>query len=118
MADYGLFIGFGWPVRGREQKAAQVFNEAVELWSRLQQSGEIESWDATFLEPHGGDLGGFFMVRGSQDQISRLRASDDLLRINARAQLIVENYGVVGAEMGERIQAQMGLFLENSAELA
>ena len=37
MADFGLFVGFGWPVRGREQKAAQVFNEAVEYWSRLQQ---------------------------------------------------------------------------------
>jgi hypothetical protein len=118
MADYGLFIGFGWPVRGREQKAAQVFGEAVELWTRLQESGEIETWDAIFLEPHGGDLGGFFLVRGDKEPIERLRGSDDLLRINARAQLIVENYGVVGAEMGERIQVQMGMFLENAGELA
>src|SRR5207237_9258120 len=99
MAGYGLFVGCGWPVRGREQKAAQVFNEAVELWTRLQQSGEIDSWDAIFLEPHGGDLGGFFLVRGSQEQISRLRDGEDLLRVSARAQLVVEKYGVVGAEM-------------------
>ena len=118
MADYGLFIGFGFPVRGREQKAAQVFNEAVELWSSLQQSGEIESWDAIFLEPHGGDLGGFFLLRGDQDKIAQVRGSDDFIRLSTRAQLIVENYGVVGAEMGGRIQAQMELFLAASGELA
>jgi hypothetical protein len=118
MADFGLFIGFGWPVRGREQKAAQVFNEAVELWSRLQQEGQIESWDAIFLEPHGGDLGGFFLLRGDQNKIAQVRGSDDFVRLSARAQLIVENYGVVGAEMGARIQTQMQLFLSNSTELA
>jgi hypothetical protein len=118
MADFGLFVGFGWPVRGREQKAAQVFQEAVELWGRLQQQGEIESWDAIFLEPHGGDLGGFFLLRGEQDKVARVRGSDDFIRLSSRAQLIVENYGVVGAEMGARIEAQMGLFLEASGELA
>ena len=118
MADFGLFIGFGWPVRGREQKAAQVFNEAVELWSRLQQEGQIEGWDAIFLEPHGGDLGGFFLLRGDQDAIASVRASDDFVRLSTRAQLIVENYGVVGAEMGGRIQTQMELFLAASGELA
>jgi len=117
MADFGLFVGFGWPVRGREQKAAQVFNEAVEYWSRLKQEGEIGRWDAVFLEQHGGDLGGFFLVWGDQDKIATVRASDELLRLNARAQLIVENYGVVGAETGARIETQMGLFLESSNEL-
>ncbi|SRR6266498_1270738 len=118
MADFGLFVGFGFPVRGREQKAAQVFNEAVELWTRLQNEGEIESWDAVFLEPHGGDLGGFFLLRGDQEKIARVRGSDDLLRVATRAQLIVDNFGLVGAEMGERIGTQMQLFLESAGELA
>jgi|SRR5581483_363476 len=118
MADFGLFVGFGLPVRGREQKAAQVFNEAVELWSRLQQEGQIEGWEAIFLEPHGGDLGGFFLLRGEQEAIARVRGSDDFVRLSGRAQLIVERYGVVGAEMGARIQVQMENFLEASGELA
>ena len=118
MADFGLMVGFGWPVRGREQNAAKVFDEAIQLWTRLQESGEIESWDAAFLEPHGGDLGGFFLVWGEREAIAQIRASDELARINSRAQLIVENYGVVGAERGARIETQMGLFLESSGELA
>ena len=118
MADYGLFIGFGWPVRGREQKAAQVFNEGVELWKRWQQEGTIETWDAVFLEPHGGDIGGFFLLGGERDKIALARSSDELSQFATRAQLIVENLGIVGAEMGERIGAQMAQFLSSSAELA
>jgi hypothetical protein len=37
MAEAGLFIGWGAPVRGREAKGLGVFNEGVEYWGRLQQ---------------------------------------------------------------------------------
>jgi hypothetical protein len=118
MAEFGLCVGWGAPVRGREQNSTKVFGEAVELWTRLQESGEIESWDAVFLEPHGGDLAGFFLLWGERDAIARIRAGDDLLRLSLRAGLIVENFGVVGATRGSQIEAQMGLFLESSGELS
>ena len=118
MADFGLFLGFGWPVRGREQSAAKVFNEAVELWTKLQNEGQIASWQPVFLEPHGGDLGGFFLVWGERDKIAQIRAGDELVRLSTRAQLVVENFGVVGAQTGERIGEQMQMFLESSGELA
>lgn len=118
MADEGLFIGFGYPVRGREEKAAQVFNEAVELWSRWKAEGRIEDWQAVFLEPHGGDLGGFFLLRGERDTLALARGSDEMRRLAARAQLIVESFGIVGAMTGEEIGRQMQLFLESAGELA
>ena len=31
MADSGLFIGFGGPVRGREQQAIKAFNESFRI---------------------------------------------------------------------------------------
>ena len=116
MAGYGLFVGFGYPVRGREQKAGTVFNEAAELWTRFQQEGKLESWEAIFLDPHGGDLSGFFLLRS--DAVGEIYGDEAFQRLVTRAQLIVENFGVVGAQMGDRIQAQMQLFLENAAELA
>ena len=118
MAGYGLFVGFGWPVRGREQKAVLVFNEFVEFLSGLQAEGTIESFEPVFLEPHGGDLGGFFLLRGDRDAIARLRVSDELDRLATRAQLIVENFGIVGSQHGERIAAEMQIFQESAAELA
>src|SRR2546428_10575424 len=117
MADSGLFVGFFGPVRGREKQAVQVFNEAVGFYTKLQQDGEIESWDAVFLEPHGGDLNGFFLLRGDRDKLSAVRWSDEFLRLNMRASITVDGFGVVGAELAGRIPEQMGLYEQNVGEL-
>ncbi len=110
MADSGLFIGFGAPVRGRERQATKVFNEAFEYYSRLQQEGEIESFEPVLLEPHGGELDGFFLLRGDQDKLARIRSSEEFERLTVRAQLIVENLGIVGAALGGRLMSQLGVF--------
>jgi hypothetical protein len=117
MADSGLFVGFFGPVRGREKQAVQVFNEAVGLYTKLQQDGEIESWDAVFLEPHGGDLGGFFLLRGERDKLAQIRAGDEFDRLNMRAGLVVEGFGVVAADLGDRIASQMASYQEQVGEL-
>src|SRR5947208_13022661 len=53
-----LFRSWGPAVTGREQKALQVFNEAVAYYGRLQQAGTISGFEPFLLQPHGGDLGG------------------------------------------------------------
>jgi len=110
MADSGLFIGFGAPVRGRERQATKVFNEAFEYYARLQQEGEIESFEPVLLEPHGGELDGFFLLRGDQDKLARIRSSEEFERLTVRAQLIVENLGIVGAALGGRLMSQLAVF--------
>jgi len=117
MADSGLFIGFGLPVRGRERKATKVFNEVFEYYARLQQEGEIESFEPVLLEPHGGELGGFFLLRGDQEKLARIRSSAEFERLIARGQNIVENLGVVGAFLGERLMGQISLFDQQLEEL-
>ena len=117
MADSGLFIGFGLPVRGREQQAVEVFNEAVAYYTRLQADGDIEAFEPVFLEPHGGDLGGFFLLRGDRERLARIRVSDEFVRLSVRAGLAVENFGVVGASLGERVAQEMSLYMEAAAEL-
>ena len=117
MPDFGLFIGFGSPVRGRERQAIKVFNEAIEYYTRLQQQGEIESFESVFLEPHGGDLGGFTLVRGDRDKLASIRTSDEFARLSTRAGLIVEGFGVIGANLGERIGTLIGIYNEQVEEL-
>jgi hypothetical protein len=117
MADSGLFIGFGAPVRGRERQAIKVFGEGFEYYSRLQKEGEIESFEPVLLEPHGGELGGFFLLRGDKDKLARIRASEEFERLTARAQLIVENIGIVSSFLGERLMSQMAVFSQQVEEL-
>jgi hypothetical protein len=118
MADHALFVGWGEPVTGREQKASQVFGESIDYFTRLQQQGEITAIEPFFLEPHGGGLGGFFLVRGERDALARLRTSEEFGRVILRASMVVHNIGVVAATTGEELARQVGEFQQLTAEMA
>lgn len=117
MADAAIFIGWGEPARGREAKSLEVFNEAVQLWGKLAQDGRIESFDVALLEPHGGDLGGFALLRGSREQLDAVRASDDVQRVNTRAALVVDRFGFVDAHVGDGLGRQMALYHQQVGDL-
>jgi len=70
------------------------------------------------LEPHGGDLQGFVLIRGDREKLNRLRYSDEWLRLNIRAGLVVRSLGVVGAFIGEEMSRQFGNFGVEAADIA
>jgi hypothetical protein len=117
MATGALVIGWGPAVRGRELKALQVFNEAIQYYTRLQQQGTIESFEPVALEPHGGDLNGFLIVRGDREKLNALRTSEEFIRRTTRAALIVNNLGVITAYIGEELQRLFADFGAQAAEL-
>jgi hypothetical protein len=118
MANAALVIGWGPAIPGRELKALQVFNEAMQYWTRLQQQGDIESFEPVALEPHGGDLLGFFLVRGDGERLNRLRFSEEFIRLDNRAGLVVSNFGVVSAFIGEGLNRQFADFQAQASDLA
>jgi hypothetical protein len=118
MAEMGVFIGWGDPIPGREAKSLEVFDEALAYWGRLQQEGQIESFEVVILYPHGGDLGGFAVLRGSGESLDQMRASDEFNRLIARAGLVVQGLGVVSAALGDSLGPQIQLFREQIGELA
>jgi hypothetical protein len=118
MADAGLFIGWGQVVRGREGRALDVFNETIELYGSMQSDGRIESFEVALLEPHGGELAGYTMLRGSEEQIDAVRHDDDFRRIMQRADLIVDGLGIVPALIGEGLGRAMSIYQEEIAVVA
>lgn len=112
MADRALFVGFGEPVRGREERAVEVFGEFVEMFGRMQSDGRIERMEVALLDPHGGDLGGFFMVYGSAEQCAALAQDEEFRRASIDAGLIVENFGVVPATTGAGVEQEMTMYTE------
>ena len=103
MADRALFVGFGNPVRGREERAIAVFNEFVAMFGRMQSDGRIEGIDITLLDPHGGDLGGFFMAHGSAEQCAALQNDEEFRRAVDRREPHRRELGVVPAATGEGV---------------
>jgi hypothetical protein len=88
----------------------------VLYYSRLQQQGEIRassrsSWSRTVgtwsASPHPWD----------RDKLNCIRTSDEFNRLNLRAALITENLGVVGAQLGERVATQLGVYTEQVEDL-
>jgi hypothetical protein len=70
-----------------------------------------------FLEPHGGDLGGFFLLRGDSGKLAGVRTSDAFNRLNTRAVLVVDGFGVVGGFAGDAIATQMATYQEAVGDL-
>ena len=110
MADAAIFVGFGQAARAREPQALELFGQVLEFYSGLQERGEIESFEPVLLQPHGGDLAGFALIRGSLEQLTALQTNEDFLRLNARATLVVDSFGVVPAYIGEGLQTQLGIY--------
>ena len=118
MADAGLFIGWGEPVRGREADAIEAFNATMEYFGGLQADGTIESIEPVFLEQHGGDLNGFFFIRGDAEKLAGLRVDEGFEDVIIRASLVVNNIGVVGAATGARLERQMSTYMGAIAQFA
>lgn len=117
MADHALFFGWGEVIPGREQTGVRVFGEIMKQLSQLQQEGQITGIEPFFLEPHGGELSGFFLIRGEREALAHLRASEVFDRIVLRAGMVVQRVGVVAATTGAEVQRLMGEFQQAAEEL-
>ncbi len=117
MAEYGLFIGWGSPRAGKEAAASKVFEEAVAYWGALQAAGEIESVECVLLASHGGDLGGFALLRGEPDKLGRLRGAPEFERLTMRAGVCLDRVGVVSAAVDAGVTREMGAWNEAIADL-
>jgi hypothetical protein len=117
MADAGLFIGWGAPILGREAKGLEVFNEALAYYARLEQEGVIEGFETVLLEPHGGELQGFILLRGSEEGLARLRVDDEFVRMSTRASLVIDGLGVVGASLDEGLERAITTYQQAIGDL-
>jgi hypothetical protein len=117
VAEYGLFIGWGWPRAGKEAGAVKVFEEAVAYWNGLKTADEIESFEFVELNAHGGDLSGFALLRGDPEKLGRLSMAPEFQRLTMRAGVCLEGVGVVNAVVDAGMVRWMGAWKEAIADL-
>ena len=97
--------------------ALSLFQEGTQYFARLQQQGVIDSFEPVSLEPHGGDLYGFLLIRGDTDKLAQLRVSPEFFSLTARAQLYLDNIGVTAAYVGESLDQVLAEFLRLTSTL-
>jgi hypothetical protein len=116
MADRVLFISWGQVVRGREEHALEVFNEALGYYGRLQQDGRIERFDVALLDPASG-VAGYIILHGSAEQIGALSEDDAFRRLIVDSTLIVDDVRVVPGRTNEALAKEIGLFQEAATKV-
>jgi hypothetical protein len=105
-----VFFAWNRSIPGREHVSAAHFQEFVQYLTGLQQQGAIQSWDVAFLNPHGGDLNGFFAIRGDNGQLDGLLASDAWVAHMTRGTMHLEGSGAVRGVTGDRVMERMQLW--------
>jgi len=116
MADRVLFIGWSTPVRGREERGLEVFNESIGLYGRMQQDGRIEKFDVVLLGP-SGDLNGYIELHGSAEQLAAVHEDEEFQRTTIEASLIVDGLRLIDGVTNEEIARQMELYRQSLARV-
>ena len=107
-------IMFGWnrPVQGREGIAGELFSTAMSFYEKCKTSGKIESYEPVFLSRHGGDLNGFFLIKGTHEQLDTLLCNDEFVELTMRADHCLSNVGVIQGFTGNMISESMSKWVK------
>jgi hypothetical protein len=111
MADSVLFVSWGAPIPGREERGLEVFNEAMGLYGRLQQGGRIESFDVVLFSANS-DLNGYIELHGTHEQLGAIQQDDDYRRTLADASLVVQDLRVAEGSTNQAIAGEIALYQE------
>lgn len=118
MTDRMLFLGWGQVVRGREERALEVFAESLDLYGRMQQDGRIDRFDVALLEPHAGELNGYITLHGTAAQLNAVREAEEFRRLQAEVGLIIDDQRVVHGTDGPGIPELMALYADSVTKVA
>jgi hypothetical protein len=87
--------------------AAEDFNAFTGYLTGLQQKGVIKSFDCVLLHPHGGDLNGFFVIRGESQQLGEVVSSKEWNTQTIRATIHLQGFGVIRGLTGDLVKERM-----------
>jgi hypothetical protein len=79
----------------------------------LQQAGTIQSFEIVFLNAHGGDMNGFFLMRGESARLDDLVSSVEWETHMTRAALHLEGSGAIRGVTGDLLMERMNLWTKH-----
>ena len=107
MASNAVFFAWNRSIPGREALSAEHFQDFVGYLGDLEKDGTIASWEVVFLDPHGGDLNGFFLLRGEPQKLDALIGSAAWETHMVRATMHLEGCGHVRSASGGAVMERM-----------
>ena len=110
MADAGMLVGWDRVVPGEDVGAVELWSEMLVFLKRLHAQGVIVQYEPVMLGAYGGDLNGFILIRGQQEDLDRVRNSDDFLALVVKANKKLLGFRVLRAHFGAEVQKLMRIY--------
>lgn len=111
MANDFVFIGWNRPVPGREHEAAELFGQSMVFYESQKKAGNLASYEPFLLDPHGGELNGFVLLRGTRAKLDAILASDEFQAIIVKGMVYIADLGVIHGIAGEAVPARIGQYM-------
>jgi hypothetical protein len=102
-----MFLGWNAAKVGRESHANELFQSAINLFSTYESKGKIDSYEPILLGAHGGNLNGFFLIKGSEKSLDEVRNSDEFVKLVVQGTYVLDGFGVVSGYAGQELQNMM-----------
>jgi hypothetical protein len=112
-----ICISWGPSIPGREQKGLDIFGAAVERFEGLAKQGRIHSHEEYFALT-GAD-GGFMLVRGTLEELTKLTIEPETLALNVKAAAIVQDFTIqlYAGGTDSTVQEVMGTYVTGLQEV-
>jgi len=113
MSSNALFFGWNRSIPGREGHSAEHFTQFSQWLTDQQKKGQITRFSPVFLQPHGGDLSGFFLIEGDTQKLHELVENNEWVEHIVRASLHLEGVGAVFASTGNEVMNMMQVWTKS-----
>jgi hypothetical protein len=110
MGSNVIFFAWNRSVPGFEQQSAAHFQEFVQYLQTQKEDGMIQSYEPVLLDPHGGDMNGFFLIRGETNKLDTLMSTDAWESHMTRGAIHLHGPGVTRGVTGDRVMKRMELW--------
>jgi len=102
-----VMLGWNRAVTGREQLAAELFASTTSWLEKQRTAKRIESWEPVLLGSHGGDLNGFFLIKGTHAQLEGMLGNEEWRDLVFRADHCLLGLGILSAYTGMQVVGEL-----------
>jgi hypothetical protein len=112
-----IMIKWGQSVPGREAKGLEVFGKAVERFEGFAKQGRIHEHQEYFGLTGGEN--GFMLIRGEVEELLKILAEPESIKLNAQAAAIVNDFHIAVYQGGsdQSVQDSIGTYMGGLQEL-
>lgn len=117
MANSAIFVGWQKAQAGYEAVSLELFTRFIGNLQKWQKEGRLETFEVAALEAHGGDLGGFALIKGDRAKLDALVHDDEWQSEWVKGMVMMNGLGLCEAYIGDGLAKRMGFFQQSLAAL-